>query len=393
MDFQSLTDQQEELRRRARRLAESELRPHAAHWDEEEVFPEPSLEALRHSGLLAVTVPSEHGGMGLGTFEACLVLEEIARGCMASALIAQMFLNGPPRAIARLGTDEQRRRLLPGVADGRRYFAIAMSEPQAGSAGTDLSTTLSPKGAGFRLTGIKCFITGGARADSFLVFCRAAGSSGPKGIGAVVVERGARGFAEPEVEPKMGTRGVAEATLRFEDVPIPERDVVIPADPSSSRGAALLLKQFNPERCGNAAMCIGVAQAALEESVAFVLEREQFGRPIVEFQGLQWKLADMALAVDAARLLTWRAALSDDDGFPALRETVMAKLFANEMAQRVTNEAIQIHGHRGYTRHRPVERFFRDVRGMALGGGTTEIMRNLLAGIVTGRQLSQRRPK
>jgi len=208
MDFQSLTEQQEELRQRARGLAESELRPHAAHWDEEEVFPEPSLEALRHSGLLAVTVPSEHGGMGLGTFEACLVLEEIARGCMASALIAQMFLNGPPRAIATLGTDAQRRRLLPGVADGTRYFAIAMSEPEAGSAGTDLSTTLSPDGAGFRLTGTKCFITGGARADSFLVFCRAAGSSGPKGIGAVVVERGARGFAEPEVEPKMGTRGV-----------------------------------------------------------------------------------------------------------------------------------------------------------------------------------------
>ena len=191
----------------------------------------------------------------------------------------------------------------------------------------------------------------------------------------------------------MCIRDRAEATLRFEDVPIPERDVVIPADPSSSRGAALLLKQFNPERCGNAAMCIGVAQAALEESVAFVLEREQFGRPIVEFQGLQWKLADMALAVEAARLLTWRAAMSDEDGFPALRDTVMAKLFANEMAQRVTNEAIQIHGHRGYTRHRPVERFFRDVRGMALGGGTTEIMRNLLAGIVTGRQLSQRRPE
>jgi len=209
----------------------------------------------------------------------------------------------------------------------------------------------------------------------------------------VLVERGQEGFAEPRTQPKMGGRGVGEAVLGFDGIRIEPGAVIVPADAGSSQGAAIMLRQFNPERCGNAAMCIGVAQAALEESVAFVLEREQFGRPIVEFQGLQWKLADMALAVEAARLLTWRAALSDEDGFPALRDTVMAKLFANEMAQRVTNEAIQIHGHRGYTRHRPVERFFRDVRGMALGGGTTEIMRNLLAGIVTGRQLSQRRPK
>jgi alkylation response protein AidB-like acyl-CoA dehydrogenase len=385
-----LSDAQEQLRERARRLAEEELRPHAARWDAEEAFPEPSLEALRRSGLLALTVPEGYGGEGLGTFEACLVLEELARGCMASAMVAQMFLNGPPRALALLGSAEQRGRLLPGVAAGTRYFAIAMTEPEAGSAGTDLVTTLRREGAELRLTGTKCFITGGARADTFLVFCRAQGTRGANGIGAVIVERGAPGFAPPETEPKMGGRGVAEATLRFEDVPVAPEDVVLAPDPESKGGAEILLRQFNPERCGNAAMCIGVARAALEDSVAFVSQRHQFGRPVVEFQGIQWKLADMAVDLEASRLLTWKAALSDDGGFPALQETAAAKLAANEMSQRVTNAAIQLHGHAGYTRARPVERYFRDVRGMALAGGTTEILRNLLAAGLTGRRFSQR---
>ncbi|MEA2247590.1 MAG: hypothetical protein QOH46_2119, partial [Solirubrobacteraceae bacterium] len=166
---------------------------------------------------------------------------------------------------------------------------------------------------------------------------------------------------------------------------------VLAPDSASRRGAELLVTQFNPERCGNAAMCIGVARAALDDSLAFVAEREQFGRPIVEFQGIQWKLADMAVDVEASRLLTWRAALSDSGGFPALHETAAAKLAANEMAQRVTNQAIQLHGHAGYTRARPLERYFRDVRGMALAGGTTEILRNILAAGLTGRRLSQRR--
>lgn len=385
-----LTAAQHEIRERAAAVTR-QLRPQAAVWDETEQFPEPSLTAMRAGGLLGLTVPAEYGGGGLGVLEACLVLEEVAWGCMASAIVAQMFLNGPPRAIAVLGTEEQRRRVLPGVASGETYCAIAMTEPQAGSSGLDLATTLRHDGDGYRLDGTKCFITGGGRADLFLVFCRAEGTSGPRGIGAVLVQRGAPGFAPPEIEPKMGGRGVAEATLHFDAVPIADEDVVLRPDPDSKRGASILVRQFNPERCGNAAMCIGVARAALEDSVAFASEREQFGRPIVEFQGLHWKLADMALDIDAARLLTWRAALSDDGGFPAVRETAMAKLLANEMAQRVTNHAIQIHGHRGYTRTYPVERYFRDVRGMALGGGTTDILRSLIASEVTGRSLSQRR--
>jgi alkylation response protein AidB-like acyl-CoA dehydrogenase len=360
-------------------------------WDEEEAFPEASFDVLRSSGLLNLTVPVEHGGRGKGVFEACLVLEEIAAGCMATALVAQMFFNGPPRAIAVLGTDEQRARLLPEVARGERYFAIAMTEPGAGSSGTELTTQLARGADGvLRLNGTKCYITAGDRADTLLVFCRAAGTSGSRGIGAVVVESGQPGFDVVDTSPKMGTRGVAEATLRFEDVEIADTQVVIQPDPESTAGARLLLRQFNPERCGNAAMCIGVARAALEDSVAYTAQREQFGRPIVEFQGLQWKLADMAVRLESARLLLWRAAMSSEDGFPVLRDTAMAKLVANETAQYVTNEAIQLHGHRGYTRDVPVERYFRDVRGMALGGGTSEILRNVIAENVAGRRFEQR---
>lgn len=385
-----LDDEHRALQQRARDVAAA-VRPQAARWDRDEAFPESSLDVLRSSGLLGLTVPVEHGGLGKGVFEACLVLEEVAAGCMATAVVAQMFLNGPPRALAVLATEEQRGRLLPGVARGERYFAIAMTEPDAGSSGTDLATAVRRGSDGvLRLSGSKCYITGGDRADTFLVFCRAAGSSGGKGIGAVVVERGRPGFEVVDTSPKMGSRGVAEATLRFEDVEVRDEDVVLAPDPASSSGARLLLRQFNPERCGNAAMCIGVARAALEDSVAFAGQREQFGRPIVEFQGLYWKLADMAVRLDTARLALWRAATSSEDGFPSLQHTAVAKLVANEMAQYVTNEAIQIHGHRGYTREYPVERYFRDVRGMALAGGTTEVLRNLIAEQVTGRRLEQR---
>ncbi|MDP9459133.1 MAG: acyl-CoA/acyl-ACP dehydrogenase [Actinomycetota bacterium] len=320
-----LTEEQRELQSLAREVAAA-VRPQAAHWDEQETFPESSLDALCSSGLLGLTVPVEHGGRGQGVFEACLVLEELAGGCMATAIVAQMFLNGPPRALAVLGTPEQQARLLPGVARGERYFAIAMTEPGAGSSGTELTTSLTRRPDGvLRLDGTKCYITGGDRADSFLIFCRAAGSRGGRGIGAVVVERGQAGFEVVGTSPKMGSRGVAEATLRFTGVEVDEDLVVIPPDPESTAGARLLLRQFNPERCGNAAMCPAVA-----------------------------------------------------------------KLAANEMAQYVTNEAIQLHGHRGYTRELPVERYFRDVRGMALAGGTSEVLRNLIAEQVTGRRFEQR---
>lgn len=387
-----LTPREDELRRRAREVAEAELRPWARHWDENEEFPARSLHAVRDAGLLGLCVPEEYGGQGEPLFAGCLIVEELARACLSSAMAAQPYLNGPWRAVHVLGTEEQRRRILPGVADGSRHFAIAMSEPGAGTAGTDLRAELRPDGDGFRLTGVKCWVTGGLDADTTIVFCRAPGTEGPYGVGAVLIEGRPEGMAEPEADPKMGLRGVAEATLRFDGTPIPRRDVLIMPDPSSKRGAEVLVNQFNPERCGNAAMCTGVGQAALDDSVAHLNERRQFDRPIGDFQGLRWMVADMALEVEISRMLVWRAARSVENGFPRQRETVMAKLYSSEMVQRVSNTAIQIHGARGYSRRWPVERYFRDGRGLAIGGGTAEVMRNLLGGITLGRRSSQRKP-
>lgn len=388
--WSELSQSQLHLRDRAREIAETELRPHAREWDENESFPRRSLEVLRDAGLLGVTVPERYGGGGLGILEGCLIVEELARGCVSSAMVAQPFLNGPWRAIHVLGTDDQRERYLPGVAAGTRHFAIAMSEPGAGSSGTDLTAELRDGRGGLTLHGTKSWVTGGREADTTIVFCRAPGTTGPYGIGAVLVGRDTPGATPPEPEPKMGFRGVAEVTLRFDGTPIDPADVLVEPDPASKRGAEVLVQQFNPERCGNAAMCTGIAQVALDDTLAYVEARRQFGRELVSFQGVQWKLADMALQIEIARMLTWRAARSAGSSFPRQHDTVMAKLYASEMVQRVTNEAIQLHGARGYSRRWPLERYFRDGRGLAMGGGTAEIMRNILAGIVTGRRFSQR---
>ncbi|MGH3251066.1 MAG: acyl-CoA dehydrogenase family protein [Trebonia sp.] len=385
-----LTEEQRQIRALAREVAETELRPWAAYWDEKEEFPARSLDAVREAGLLNLCIPEQYGGRGLGLFEGCLVVEELARVCLSTAMAAQPYLNGPWRAVDVLGTQAQRDRLLPGVAAGQNHFAIAMSEPGAGSAGTDLRAELRPDGSGFRLYGTKCWVTGGREAETIIVFCRAPGSHGPNGIGAVLLHGHPDGMSEPLIDPKMGIRGVAECTFHFSGVRIEAEDVLIQPDPGSKRGAEVLVNQFNPERCGNAAMCTGIAQGALDASVAHLKARQQFGRPLAEFQGLQWMIADMALEVEVARMLVWRAARATELGFPPQRETIMAKLYSSEMVQRVTNTAIQIHGARGYSRRWPVERMFRDGRGLSMGGGTTEIMRNILAGIVLDQRISQR---
>lgn len=386
-----LTPRQREIRETAREVAVRELRPMAGHWDETGQFPRKTFEAVLEAGLVGLTVPREYGGQGESLLEGCIVVEELARACLNTAMSVQPFLNGPWRAISVLGTPELKQRLLPGVADGTNHFAIAMSEPGAGSAGTDLRTTLTREGDGFRLTGTKCWITGGREADTIIVFARLAGTSGPYGIGAVVVTGHPEGMSEFEVDPKMGIRGVAECLVHFDNVRIEPEDVLVAPEEGSKRGTGILVNQFNPERCGNAAMCTGLGQAALDASVGHLNARRQFGRALADFQGLQWKIADMAMDVHVSRLLVWRAARSGDGGFPDQTETLMAKLHSSEMVQRVTNSAIGVHGARGYSRRWPVERYFRDGRGLVMGGGTPEVMRNVLGAQVLGVSGSQRR--
>lgn len=386
-----LAPELEDFRKTIRRLAENEFQDKAAYWDEHEQFPQENKDLLARLGYLGLMIPEKYGGAGAPLIQGVIMLEELARVCFNTALVCQLYLNGPSRAIAVLGTEEQKERFLPGVARGEYFFSIAISEPDAGSATTDLKTTAVEDGDAYILNGTKSFITGGHLCTHALVFARFGDSKGAKGIGALIVERGMKGFEVGKPERKMGGRGVAETELYFENCRVPKENVLVYGGPNSNEGFKKLMTSFGPERCGNAAMCVGLAQGAFEHALNYSRQRHQFGRPIMEFQGIQWKIADMATQIHAARLMVYQAAASGADGFPDPLKTAMAKLYANEMAQRVTNEALQIHGHYGYTREFPLERMVRDARGFSLGGGTTEILRNTIAAQVYGRTFSQRR--
>lgn len=382
----------EDFRNEARKLAEREFAPRAAHWDEAEEFPAANRDKLAELGYLGMFIPEEYGGSGAPVIQGTVFLEEMARVCFNTALVSQLYLNGPSRAISVLGSDEQKMRFLPDMAAGKKFIAIAISEPEAGSAVTDLRTTATRDGDGWVLNGNKCWSTGAHVADYALVFCRFGKASGAKGIGAFVVDLKKPGARIGHISLKMGGRGLTEAEIILENYKAGPEDVLVEGDPESSRSFALLMSSFGPERVGNAAMCVGLAQGAFDAAKSYSEIRHQFGRPIKEFQGLQWKIADMATQIHAARLMVYRAATNPaPNGFPDPMDATMAKLYANEMAQRVTNEALQIHGHNGYTREYPLERMVRDARGFALGGGTVEILRNTIAAMVYGHSFDQRR--
>ena len=382
----------EDFRNEARKLAEREFAPRAAHWDEAEEFPAANRDKLAELGYLGMFIPEEYGGSGAPVIQGTVFLEEMARVCFNTALVSQLYLNGPSRAISVLGSDEQKKRFLPDMAAGKQFIAIAISEPEAGSAVTDLRTTATRDGDGWVLNGNKCWSTGAHVADYALVFCRFGKASGAKGIGAFVVDLKKPGARIGHISLKMGGRGLTEAEIILENYKAGPEDVLVEGDPESSRSFALLMSSFGPERVGNAAMCVGLAQGAFDAAKSYSEIRHQFGRPIKEFQGLQWKIADMATQIHAARLMVYRAATNPaPNGFPDPMDATMAKLYANEMAQRVTNEALQIHGHNGYTREYPLERMVRDARGFALGGGTVEILRNTIAAMVYGHSFDQRR--
>lgn len=381
----------EEFRQEVRKFAEKAFREKAAYWDEEEAFPQENRDLLAKLGYLGLVIPEEYGGSGAPVIQATVLLEEVARVCFNTALICQLALNGPSRAIEVLASAEQKRRWLPKCATGEHMFAIGISEPGAGSGMTDMTTSVTPEGDHYLLKGQKAFCTGGHLATHILVFARFGKSEGPRGIGALIVEKGTPGFEIGHPARKMGGRGMPEVELYFDNCRIPKEDVILAGDPASTKSFKVLMSSFGPERVGNAAMCLGVAQGAFEIAKAYSEERQQFGRPICEFQGIQWKIADMATQIHASRLMIYRAATHLKNGFPDPLDATIAKLYANEMVQRVTNEALQIHGHYGYTREFPLERMVRDARGFALGGGTAEILRNTIAAMVYGKSFDQRR--
>ncbi|HKY17050.1 MAG TPA: acyl-CoA dehydrogenase family protein [Microthrixaceae bacterium] len=384
------TDDQSALRELARGVAEREIAPRAHDHDESGEPPRPQAKAMAAADLLRVTIGEEYGGLGYGDVEASIVLEEIARADVSAAIWCQLTFNGPPRGIEHLGPPAMRERWLPAVANGEALLSIGITEPDAGSAVQNMRTHLVADGSGWRLNGYKSYSTLGHAADGILVWCRWPGGEGARGIGAVVVDMARPGVSLAGIHKSMGVHAATEAEIAFDDVEITPDDVLIAGDPSNAEAFKILLAHLNHERCGNASMCIGAAGGALEYATRYLNERIIGGRPLAELQGLQWKLADMAIALDSARLLLRRALhLAGPGGTPPALETAMAKTAGNRAAKLVCDEAMQLLGGYGYSREYPLERAYRDIRGLCVGAGTIEAQLNYVgSNVARGRTTS-----
>jgi alkylation response protein AidB-like acyl-CoA dehydrogenase len=381
-----LTAGQHALQERARELADSVFRERAARWDSTEEYPWENVKDLVRAGFMGLTIPRAYGGPGGAVLDVVLVVEQVARACGVTARIVVEGSLGTVGALAAYGTEAQKRRYFPWVLEGEKP-AIAITEPEAGSAATDLRTRADEAPEGFRLTGEKRWITGAGTSRLYLVYCRLANVRGAEGIGGVLVERDTPGFRIGARDRTMGLRGIPEGRLHFEGCDVPRENLLV-APPD---GFKKLMQAYNGQRIGAATVALGLAQGAYELAVAYAQERRQFGRPIADFQGIRWKLADMAIKLDAARLLIYRAAARADTGFPDALEAAKAKTLAAEVAQEITNQALQIHGAAGYGRALPLERMVRDARMFAIGGGTVEMMRNLIADRILSTRADFRR--
>ncbi|MDP7639800.1 MAG: acyl-CoA dehydrogenase family protein, partial [Candidatus Hydrogenedentes bacterium] len=330
-------------------------------------------------------IAPEYGGMGLGNLDALLVLEEFAK--ISSAVAFPIFEAnvGPVRAIEHFAPEELKRDLIPRVCSGDLVVAVAMSEPGAGTALTDLTTRAVVSEDGVTVNGTKRWCSGGGHSGGYVVYSRMSGDAGAKGIGAVYVEKDRPGVSFGCQERLMGFRGIPSSDIFFEDVKVPLDNVIVPAG-----GFKKLMEAFDLERCGNATMALGQAAGALDYVVNYTQEREQFGKPIVEFQAVQLKLAEMAMRVEAARLLIHRAARNAEDGLPSIFESSVAKCFSNEMAREVTGSALQLMGGYGYSAEYPIERRMRDSWGWGIAGGTIDIQKVNIASALVGKRFNQR---
>ena len=382
------SEDRQALRALARDVGHRSVAPGARDADLSGELSEEALAALAVADLFGVTIGEEWGGLGLGDVEAAIVLEEIARHDVSTAICCQLAFNGPSRGIEHLGGDALKNRWLPLVADGKAIVSIGITEPDAGSAVQDMRSALVADGPGrWRLSGYKNYSTLGHRAAGILVWCRWPGGEGAKGIGAVVVPMDREGVEVTGRHWGMGIHAATEAEVAFDGVLITDEDVLIPGDPSTTEAFKVLLGHLNHERCGNAAMCVGAAQGALEHAVRYMNDRQLGGQPIGELQGLRWKLSEMAVQLEGARLLLTRAVhLAGPGGTPPPLETALAKTAANLAAKLVCDEAMQIHGGYGYSHEYPVERAYRDIRGLCFGAGTVEAQRNFIgSSVVAGR--------
>ena len=380
MDFR-LTEAQKATRNMVREFAEREIRPTAHPYDEKSEFPWEIVNKVATLGLLGMIFPEEYGGAGMDYVSYALAWEEIARHDGGLALTVASHNSLCSNHIYLAGTEAQKRKYLVPLARGEKLGAWGLTEPGSGSDAAALQTSAVWKGDRWILNGTKNFITQGTVASVYVVMAITTRGLEKRGISAFILEKGAPGFRPGRKEAKLGVRSSDTAQLLMEDAEVPGENVL----GELNHGFLDTLKVLDGGRIGIAALAVGLARGALEESLKYSKERQQFGHPISRFQAIQWKLADMATEIEAARLLTLRAAAMKDRGLPAIKESAMAKLFASEAGMRACTQAIQIHGGYGYLRDFPVERYFRDVKLTEIGEGTSEIQRIVIARELLGR--------
>jgi alkylation response protein AidB-like acyl-CoA dehydrogenase len=375
VDFR-LSEEQELLRASVREFAEAEMRPRVMEWDEAQHFPMDLLPKLADLGLMGIQFPEEYGGSGLSAVDYCICIEELARVCPAIALSVAAHNGLCSSHIAMFGTDAQKRMYLPRLVRGEVLGAWGLTEPGAGSDAAGMKTTaVRDGGGGWTINGSKNFITHGRIGGVMVVIAITDRTKGHRGISAFVLEHGTPGMTAGKKENKLGMRASDTSEVIFQDCRLGGEHLV----GKEGEGFINTLQVLDAGRIGIAALSVGLAEGAHEAAVQYAKQRRQFGQPIAAFQAIQWKLADNATRIEAARLLTYRAAYLKDRGLRITRESAMAKLFASEIAVKVADDCVQIHGGYGFVKDYPAEKFFRDVKLLTIGEGTSEIQRLVIA--------------
>lgn len=379
MNFQ-LTEEQEMLRKMVRDFAKNEVEPTAAERDEEERFDREIFDKMAELGLTGIPWPEEYNGIGSDFVSYVIAVEELSRVCASTGVTLSAHISLASWPIYKFGNEEQKKTFLAQLASGEKLGAYALSEPGAGSDVASMRTQAKLDGDHYVLNGSKVWITNGGVADIYIVFAKTDPDAGSRGISAFIVEKGTPGFSFGKKEKKLGIRSSPTTELIFEDCKVPKENLL----GEEGKGFKIAMMTLDGGRNGIAAQAVGIAQGALDASVAYAKEREQFGKPIAQNQGVSFKLADMATDVEAARLLTYQAAYLESEGKPYAKASAMAKLYAGDAAMRHTVEAVQVYGGYGYTKDYPVERYMRDAKITQIYEGTNEIQR-----LVIGRMLTK----
>ncbi len=394
MDFDFSPDQRD-LQQRARDLAQNVFAARAPEIDKTEEYPWDNAKALNEAGFMGMTIPKEYGGQGRSFLDAVLVIEQMAMVCGVTARIVVESNMGAISTVMRYGTEEQKRMAADVIFSRADKPAICITEPEAGSAATEMTTRADKRGDKWVINGKKHWITGAGVSWLHLIFARAFDEDGTElGIGGFLAMRDETpGLRIGDREPTMGLRGIPEAEVICEDMEVPA-DALVESPSGFKRGFADLMNAYNSQRVGAGTIALGIAAGAYDHALNYAQKREQFGRPIAEFQGLQWMLVDMDSQVEAARALIYKAAASAENsnmGFPDVKLAAQAKIVASEMAIKVTNDALQMYGAAGYSRRNPIERMVRDGRMFTIGGGTAQILRTVVASQILGQKLPQTR--